>query len=222
MKISPLILSIPPYISTSWKNVLSLRVEGTSLVIDLTAGKQVKVPDLKGATLEQIFRAHADYLEKNDLEKEKGPSFLDGALNFPFKMGLSGTMEPLENILQHNPEQSHLPNLPEDVLKKITSIAKAMGIPLSDNLLKPEPHCNCAYCQIARTIQNTPQEEGEEFVSEQDLSFKTWNIEQKAENLYDVTNPLDTNECYQVFLGDPLGCTCGQKNCEHIKAVLHS
>ena len=37
-----------------------------------------------------------------------------------------------------------------------------------------------------------------------------------------VTNPLDANEHYNVFLGDPIGCTCGQKNCEHIRAVLNS
>ncbi|NGX33463.1 MAG: hypothetical protein K1060chlam4_01531, partial [Candidatus Anoxychlamydiales bacterium] len=40
--------------------------------------------------------------------------------------------------------------------------------------------------------------------------------------LYRVTNPLDENEHYSVFLKDPIGCTCGKKNCEHVKAVLNS
>ncbi len=224
MKISSLILSIPPYISTSWENVLSLRVEGTSLVVDLVTSKQVKIPNLQGTLLEQVFRAHAQYMEKKntDKEKEKGPSFFEAGA--PFRLGLPGTMEPLENILQHNPDQASLPNLPEDVLKKITSIAKAVGLTLSENVLKAEPHCNCAYCQIARSLQNGSKEEegGEEEVCSEDLSFKNWDIHQRAEKLYDVVNPLDTNECYQVFLGEPLGCTCGQKHCEHIKAVLHS
>ena len=33
-------------------------------------------------------------------------------------------------------------------------------------------------------------------------------------------DPLDPNEHYNVFLGTPLGCTCGEKDCEHIRAVL--
>jgi hypothetical protein len=35
-------------------------------------------------------------------------------------------------------------------------------------------------------------------------------------------NPLDHKEHYNVFLGDPIGCSCGNNNCEHIQAVLKS
>jgi hypothetical protein len=66
-----------------------------------------------------------------------------------------------------------------------------------------------------------PLEEIEE-VSDEDLKFRDWEIKQTAEQLYTVTNPLDANEHYNVFLGSPLGCTCGDKNCEHIRAVLTS
>ena len=58
--------------------------------------------------------------------------------------------------------------------------------------------------------------------SEDDLKFRDWDIEQKSEELYEVTNPIDQNEHYQVFLGNPVGCTCGKKNCEHIRTVLNS
>jgi PhoH-like ATPase len=54
------------------------------------------------------------------------------------------------------------------------------------------------------------------------VTREIWGIEQTAEQLYKVTNPLDANEQYNVFLGTPLGCTCGLKNCEHIRAVLNT
>ena len=62
----------------------------------------------------------------------------------------------------------------------------------------------------------------EEEITEDDLKFRNWDIRQTADKLYAVTNPLDENEHYSVFLGTPLGCTCGEKNCEHIRAVLNS
>ena len=61
---------------------------------------------------------------------------------------------------------------------------------------------------------------GEEIVSDEDLAFRDWEIKQTTDEKYQVTNPLDANEQYNVFLGNPLGCTCGEKNCEHIRAVL--
>ena len=66
------------------------------------------------------------------------------------------------------------------------------------------------------------KEREEEIVSDEDLKFKTWDIVQTGEKLYDVTNPLDTKEQYHVYLGEPVGCTCGEQYCEHIRAVLSS
>ena len=57
-------------------------------------------------------------------------------------------------------------------------------------------------------------------ITPEELQFKDWEIAQKDGKLYHVINPLDKNEYYDVFLGDPIGCTCGNKNCEHIRAVL--
>ena len=62
----------------------------------------------------------------------------------------------------------------------------------------------------------------EEKIDDLDLVFRDWEIKELSNNLYTVTNPLDLNEHYNVFLGEPIGCTCGHKNCEHIKAVLQS
>jgi hypothetical protein len=69
---------------------------------------------------------------------------------------------------------------------------------------------------------DTTQMDDMEEISDDDLKFRDWEIAQTEANLYSVTNPLDPSEHYSVFLGEPLGCTCGSKNCEHIKAVLKS
>ena len=120
-----------------------------------------------------------------------------------------------------------MPNLPLEFLLKVKEILHAFGLDRAEEMPPVEPSCNCPYCQIRRTPLNSggSAEEAivaEEEISDKDLSFRTWDIKQTAEKLYLVTNPLDEREQYSVFLGDPLGCTCGQKNCEHIRAVLNT
>ena len=131
-------------------------------------------------------------------------------------------------LLQHNPEQADGPDLPPEVLEKITQLSKAMGIDDPEAAPKPEPHCNCMRCQIAKAMQaglekeERPAEEPEEIVSDEELKFCSWDIKQTEDKLYCVTNRLDEKEHYHVYLGDPIGCTCGQTHCEHIRAVLDS
>ena len=204
MKITANILSIPPYLSTTWKNISSLHVEGERLIVLLQNGTSVEVPGLSSATIEEIFDAHAR-------STEEGPI----ATPLSFSLPLNGS---IGSAMQHNPEQAELPPLPPEMLKKITTIARAFGV--DDSLPTPESNCNCIYCQIARSL-NGEQEQVEE-VSDEDLKFRNWEIAQVEEKLYTVTNPLDPTEHYNVFLGSPIGCTCGSKECEHIRAVLHS
>ncbi len=59
-------------------------------------------------------------------------------------------------------------------------------------------------------------------VKEEDLRFQQWTACRLEENMYSVTIKLDSIEHYHVYLGDPMGCTCGKKGCEHIVAVLLS
>ncbi len=239
MRINHKILSIPPYISTSWKNVLSLHVEykeeAVFLVINLSNGSFIEIPHLDGPLIEAIFAAHERALEQ---EGPKNPiGFLtprnpqmtgepsSTIISFPFRIGSEGIGENMGNLLQHNPEAAHNPDLPQEILEKIAHLSKMVGLDNIENFSKPEPHCNCTYCQIMRTIH--PEEQlvealKEETVSEEDLKFRDWEIKQTAEKLYIVTNPLDKEEHYNVFLGSPVGCTCGVKNCEHIRVVLNS
>ncbi len=150
----------------------------------------------------------------SDLSFKVGPHMLDGL-----------------GVMQHNPNQASSPDIPEEILKKITAIAKIV-VPDEPHLLpQAEPHCNCLFCQISRAITQEltveceidHQEEFSEIkVPNEELQFCQWEISQINDNLYHVTNRMDDQEKYSVFLGDPLGCTCGISGCEHIVAVLKS
>ncbi|MDJ0651723.1 MAG: hypothetical protein QNJ27_01755 [Simkaniaceae bacterium] len=237
-KINQKILSIPPYISTSWKNIHSLHmkeIEGKPiLIIALHNGISVNVPGIEKTLIKEIFEAHSRYVEQETKEpqfeslKTYKPS-KDSDISFPF--GLPSQVRegnyPFNptSFLEHNPNQANAPEMPIEVIEKITSITKALGMDMEKlKITKAEPHCNCPYCQIARVVQGISgaSEEVEEEVSDEDLKFRDWDIKQEGNKLYIVSNPLNTEEHYQVYLGNPIGCTCGKKNCEHVRTVLNS
>ncbi len=230
MKITTKILSIPPYISTSWNHISSLHVkESDTLVIALKNGSHVEIPSLDTKTLFQVFATHTKYLEEQDqgiLNPANGGGVSEIA---PLRIGIEG-LDGIGGALQHNPQQANTPDLPIEILSKIASISKAVGVEDARILPKPEPHCNCVHCQIARAIHSGVQSSDEnlkeqptiEEVTDEDLRFRNWDVVQTNDHMYTVTNPLDSLEQYQVFLGTPIGCNCGEKNCEHIRAVLNS
>lgn len=233
MIINRAILSIPPYISTSWKNIVSLHAETLSnfeknLIITLTNESIIEVPGLDEKTLEQVFEQHAKFLDtESSHQKNLEPKTPTGfSLGIPIKMKeMDPTLGPFGSLMQHNPEESSSADLPDEMLTKISAIGKVIGLDKQlEHMPKAEPHCNCPYCQITRALSGEQKEKEiiEEIISEEDLSFKDWEIKMLDKDLYELTSPLDPNEKYQVFLGTPIGCTCGSKNCEHIKAVLSS
>lgn len=249
MKIDLSILSIPPYISTSWKNISSLHVDleqsPPALIVTLTNAKQISIPNMDPRTIEMIFACHEKHLETEQgvLSKKiplppKPSSNLTPAMDgfgtaFSFPLEASFTeMGDVGAVLQHNSELSDSPDLPPALTTKITSLSKSLGITDPNLIPQPEPHCNCTHCQIARALHLGLQDddvtqiessvEEEEIVSDDDLKFRTWDINQTGDKLFIVQNPLDTLEHYSVYLGEPIGCTCGEKHCEHIKAVLNS
>jgi len=237
MKINPKILSIPPYISTAWKNVVSLHLEKHGddiiLIIGLVNGSTIEVPNLTPSILDTTFAAHQKYLEQ-EANAAQPPSnagialhgIIEDAstlLNLPIQFGIeAGGMG---NILQHNQEGTNAPDLPPEVLERIAHVSKMIGFGTGDQLPKPEPHCNCTHCQVMRTIHKEVEDslpEAEEEVKDEELAFREWDIEKVEDELYMVSNPFDKKEQYRVFLGSPVGCTCGKKNCEHIQSVLRS
>jgi len=237
-KINQKILSLPPYISTSWKNINTLHIKEINgvptLVVVLHNGSSIEIPHLEPTTLDQVFTAHSKFLEESSEEPSESLKPLSPQKNadFPFSIGLpfslgenGNSIDQFGAFLHHNSEQANSPDLPKEVLEKIAAISKSLGMEFDHmNIPKAEPHCNCTYCQIARAIQNgeATQSEPIEEVSDEDLTFRDWDIKQVSDKLYEVTNPLEQSEHYQVFLGNPVGCTCGEKNCEHIRTVLNS
>lgn len=236
MKINDKILSIPPYISTSWNFIKSLQMKGPFFVITLMGGESINIPNLKSEIIEQIFKAHAEYLEKKiDLPKETNPGFPQALFNpdsneLPFKLGI-GSIEGLGNPLMHNPTQKDSPDIPKQILQKITAIVKILSTEEILAMPKAEPHCNCLHCQIVRSIHTAVEpeqahhenyENHEDEVKEEELIFQQWDVTQTGDKLFNVVNRLDTQEKYSVYLGHPVGCTCGKSSCEHIVAVLKS
>lgn len=224
MKINEKVLNLHPYISAEWRSIASLHVKngekGPILVIELRSGSKVEVPHLNTLDIQEIFSFHAKSLE----EIKESPFPKRGPLSFNLKL-LPG-FDQVASVLQHDFSQAHTPDFPEEVLEQIAQISKSFGVEELSHLPKPEPHCNCPHCQIMRSLQKTHPAtsmlEKEEEISDTDLRFRTWNIKEEKKNLYLVTNPLDDQESYKVFLGDPIGCTCGYSGCEHIQAVLQS
>lgn len=237
MKINTKIISIPPFISTSWSNVSSIRMQGPTLVIHLYDGSHVEIPNLNIEIIDLIFNIHANISEQPPSQMKMANPFAQVFLgpqsgDSPFRLGFS-SIDEVGAALQHNPQQANAPDLPPEILRKIASITKIIAPEDVQALPKPEPHCNCMFCQIARAVQKisaplaaatpaaeTPSHEDE--VKAEDLYFQQWEIQQQGQQLFSVTNKLDPKEKYSVYLGNPVGCTCGKPGCEHIIAVLKS
>lgn len=239
MKINSKFLSIPPHISTRWGDVKGLYMKGALLVINLLQGESVQISGLSVEVLQTIFQAHAAYLELEEAcaEKESAQPLKEKD-PFPFllsekqmanflHLGVT-SLDGLTSAMQHNSEQANAPDLPKEILEKIGAIVQIISPEEGLSISPPEPHCNCPHCQISRAIY---MEDGKEVISQEpvvedicdgDLNFEQWEISQKGKNIFTVANKLDAAETYQVFLGEPIGCTCGHSGCEHILAVLKS
>lgn len=241
VKLSEKVISIPPYISTSWSNIKSLYIDDDkALIFNLVDGAKVHIPGLSEDVIQAIFDMHVKVVEQRLEGGEKEPQdngvqdmlskmsdSSGGGVAFPMQFEMND-LDGLGSMMQHNPAQSDSPDLPDEVLKKVAAIAEVVGKDEMMAVPQPVQGCNCFYCQITRAIHkgvdDLVEEDEDAFdeVTDDDLKFREWDIKQIGENLYEVVNPLDESERYNVFLGEPLGCTCGEKNCEHVRAVLQS
>ena len=239
MKISPKIFSIPPYISTRWDYILSIRVADDLLIVTLKDGTICSIPRLPKDTIDQIFTYHAESMETSNHQKDDFTQLVEGMrsgfkelLNMFSKFG-AHALTSIGKALEHDPSNANLPELPPEMVQKVQMLLNI--IPKEDILAMPEaePGCHCMYCQINRILRTSlithdttnPDvlTEGEtETVEEKDLQFSEWIVEPLQDKLYKVTNKLDPQEEYRVFLGEPIGCTCGKPRCEHVLAVLKS
>jgi hypothetical protein len=237
IKINSKFLSIPPFISTTWQKVAALHLEEECLSVLLNSGQTIKIPGLGVSSIEQIFNAHTLFLESQPHPETPQLPALHHLLHQetpkepPFRMIIGG-LEEVTSGMQHNPAQAEMPDLPPEILEKIVTVTKLIA-PTGVAISKPEAHCNCVHCQISKalfqqtedphsSLNDAPPMQEEEIVTEADLHFPEWDIEKAGEQLYTVINRLDRQEKYTVFLGHPVGCTCGHSDCKHIIAVLKS
>ena len=70
MKITDKLISIPPYISTSWDKISSLHMSESNLIISLLDQTRITIPQLSPGDLQEIFNAHAHYLELHDTDQK--------------------------------------------------------------------------------------------------------------------------------------------------------
>ena len=146
----------------------------------------------------------------------------------------TATIEAMAHPLKHVPSQSNTPNIPEELLYKLTDTLKIlMAEGKSINIAPATKSCNCLHCQVSRQLTKdtqsslwddniTQQDLGDDVDQEINLSFATWLVKKEKDCVYSVTNSENSNEKYSVYLGTPIGCTCGQSSCVHIQAVLRS
>lgn len=233
MKINHKVLSIPPYISTSWKNISSLQStqegEKHALIIHLQDGGLVRVPDLEAVVVQAIFGAHARHVETESKTPAEAPKRQSPVQEASPSIKFF-EIENISSMMTHNEQEKNAPDLPSYILSKVQEISLEMGLSNSATLPTPEPGCNCPFCQIAKSIEKTSSkapaqisyEEEEDLITEKDLAFTSWIIRPLKQNLYQVIHPDHLEDQYQVFLGSPIGCTCGSNQCDHIKAVLSS
>lgn len=237
-KITDTLVSIPPYVSTSWEQIAALERHDSTLYIILLSGAKLTVPNLSEELLSSIFSLHAQKIEKRSHTHPKNePLPQDNTLDsiqkgfkdlvsITMKLGVNALGQ-LGQVLEHNPSHAHLPPLPPEMIERIKTIKNIISKEDLKSLKPPVEHCHCLYCQIVHLLQTetaavdevSPQEE---IVDDKDLQFSQWEVIPLSNQQYVVRNKLDTHEEYKVFLGDPMGCTCGKPHCEHIVAVLRS
>ena len=100
VKITPKILSIPPYISTSWSNISSIHLRNHSqMVFSLKDGSQVEIPNMAQGDIDEIFQAHANFSESDSFLPK---SLFDNSLSLSIPIKADGsTLDPLNAHMQH-------------------------------------------------------------------------------------------------------------------------
>ncbi len=249
MKINQRVLHIPPYISCKWSEIASIRVEtieGKDLLhVHLLSGAKATVLNLTQDEIDLIFKMHVHHLEEVAEEEEKfknvkeipffsnlfqaPPMDANVATSFgaPISFHLDAN-DPSSLFQGHNPQFSQSPPLPKEILDKITLIAKAIG---GDMIKEVEPVelCNCFFCQIARALKNERTEDRKPHVPKnlpKDLLRggidPEWMVDEVGPHMFRVVSREEPEVIYQVYLGEPIGCSCGSNRCQHIIAALKS
>jgi hypothetical protein len=219
-------------------------MKGATLVIILFGGESINVPGLKPEIIEAVFAAHAEFLEQEASQQSESKQDSNQLMNLPFGLPLFsqtlpmftsgdsafqfgiGSMEGIGTAMQHNPAQADAPDLPSEILQKISAIVKIVAPEEVISGVAAVQDCNCPHCQITRAIQGNEIESQPFDVKNLPSEIREtqhFQIQQIGEDLYTVMDNHDASRTeYKVFLGRPVGCTCGKEGCVHLVAVLRS
>ena len=238
MKVNAQVLSIPPYISCPWHQVSSLCVETLQgqkrLAIYMQNGSKIEIPDPSPTLVDVVFTAHGEFLDKVDegfiptSRPSSNASSNTSNFNSEILMNLvpmSPGMGSFVDLMQHCPDQKNMPDLPPEIVEKVVGVVRSIAPEEMKHMPKSEPHCNCFHCQVSRKAHASLEDIPEDLdapVSDEELQFRSWDVQPEGDKVFIVTNPLDETESFRVHLGDPVGCTCGQNRCAHIEAALRS
>jgi hypothetical protein len=205
MLINKKLLHIPPFISTSWKDVELLLGDGHhSLNIYLKNGTLVQISHLSKEELDLIFQVHQEILLAQASSK-------DLTLPHPLLFQFS------HQFLEQDPQISDTTSLSDAVKIKLLSVLDQM-IPQEHTHAHPDS-CSCAQCTLINFLSEKNQTP-DEIVCDEDLQFATWIVDPLESQNYKLTHPYHPDETYFVCLNHPICCSCGQPGCEHIEHVL--
>jgi hypothetical protein len=123
-------------------------------------------------------------------------------------------------FLEHDPDLKDSSPIPEEVKTRLASLIN--HLPQIENIKLPQPHpdCFCPHCQLM-ILLNSEQNQ-DDIVSDDDLKFATWIIEEIQQKQFKVIHPYNENDFHLVSLDNPIHCSCCQMDCEHIEHILRN
>lgn len=210
MIVNTKLLSIPPYISTSWKDVELLLSDGeNTLNVYLKNGTVIKIAHLMKEHLELIFKVHQEVLMQK--QHDIPPSLID-----PLFFNFSGP------FLEHDAEMSDADPLPDEIKQKLRSLIRSFPKLEKSQLPQFHENCNCPHCQLMNLLSDK-ENEGfeEELIDDKDLVFAPWQVEKKSDKCFVLSHP-DLEERFEVNLESFPTCSCNQGSCEHLAYVLRN
>lgn len=232
MRITPIMISIPPYITAPWDSIAAVHAEKDRegldvLVISLANDYRVYIPSLTQEEISSIASTYEKFIEGEfGKMSDNMPGNLVSNITEVFQQIFSSVKNQPTPVgvmsipVFHSPSQSSLPILDKEslrrIIKTISAVSEAGGTTFLEG--KPEKDCNCIYCQACRYVQATREEKE---VSKESFEFSSqWKVIPIGNETFKVMDSLDAGNEYVVSLQPTLKCSCGLNKCDHIKNVL--
>lgn len=228
MKINKNMLSIPPYITTTWDNITCVQAcvvqdEFVDIKICLADGEKVEVPHVPEKIFNKIRDEYEKFIESSSINTPADLGGIASGIADIFQ-GANRELPAIgrgENVgvigfpVSGHPRQHHeAPVLGKEALRQIT---KTLG----EKAFEGEyiTKCNCIYCQSCRFVQDKKNKES----GEKPLEFSdAWLVEEVGTDKFIVRDKMKESNVFTVYLKPKIICSCGSNVCEHIKATLFS